>query len=97
MNPYFVNKSALEKESEREKEKDCNFPVVHWIKKMMKNYIPKGIRQNINKALPVTDWPSEWQIENATNVSIEIFLITLGKFYSLFFDDIWRNKRFVSE
>ena len=39
-----------------------------------------SISQNINKVIPVTDWPSEWQMENTPNLKI-----FNTKFYNLYF------------
>ena len=55
-----------------------------------------GISQNINKAIPVTDWPSEWQTENTSNVNIfniEIFLLSKVSSRTFILDDIRKTKK----
>ena len=47
---------------------------------------------NINKAIPVTDWSSEWKTKNISNVNI---FITQSKFFIL--DDKENKKKLVSE
>ena len=42
---------------------------------ILQSLLWKVICQYINKAIPETYWPSEWQTENVLNVNIEIFLI----------------------
>ena len=58
--------------------------------------------KNINKAIPVTDWPSEWQTENTSNLNIfniEIFFIIQSYYYNLYFGWYNENKKrlWVSE
>ena len=50
--------------------------------------------------LPVTDWPSEEQSENASNVNkfnIENFFVAQSKFHYLYFEWYTENKNKVSE
>ena len=57
-----------------------------------------GIIQNINEAIPVTDWSSEWQTENVKIFNIQIICITQSKFYNLYFEWYKENKKtLVSE
>ena len=59
-----------------------------------------GISQNINKSIPVNDWPSEWQTENTSTVNIfNMEYFSLHKVSSITFilDDIKKTKKNVNE
>ena len=41
----------------------------------LKKLLSWGISQNMNKVIPTTDWPSEWQTENTSNVNISKYSV----------------------